>query len=256
MDPHGSTAYYLLFDRRTSVFQGLWAIPTRGGEPRALIAAPKTTATATLAAERTYPPQLVISDDGEWIVFASCPTAACEFLVTHPDGTAEDLDSSAFRFGDRVMGIAGHLLIGSTDCPEATCDGFALDLRTGERWPLGGAEHPYAPAAVIPGPHGPLVLGVEQQFDQGRWYVEALDLTDGRRSIVFESSFEPGVTTVRLAAGDPEGDTAARAELPPGWFLVYRFTDAEALLVPPDYSAATLGAARETQLSFMNPSAP
>ena len=249
IDPSGSTAYYLLFDRRTSAFQGLWAIPTNGGQPRPLTAVQLTTSMATLAAQRIYPPQLAVSDDGNWIVFANCGPTACEFFAYHPDGTSEPLDWRNFHVGDTIVGIAGNLLIGSSDCPQATCDGFVLDLRTDERWPLGGADHPFAPKQLIAGPRGPLVLAESADHDQGLWQVEALDLTDGRRSSAFGATFEPGVADLRLA----EGWYPAGAELPPGWFLIYRNADPEALL-PPDYSAATAGAALETKLPFMKSS--
>lgn len=249
IDPSGSTAYYLLFDRFTSAFQGLWAIPTDGGEPRPLFAVQATTALATLAAERVYPPQLAVSDDGSWIVFANCGSTACDFHANHPDGTSEPLDWSNFHVGDTIVGIAGNLLIGSSDCPQATCDGFVLDLQTGERWPLGGADHPFAPAQLIAGPHGPLVLAQSADYYQGSWQVEEIDLTNGRRSVAFGASFEADVADIRLA----EGWYPARAELPPGWFLIYRNADAEALL-PPEYSAATAGAALETKLPFMTSS--
>ena len=254
IDPSGSTAYYLLFDRLTSAFQGLWAIPTNGGQPRPLSAVQATTTMATLAAVRVYTPQLAVSDDGSWIVFTDCQATSCEFHANHPDGTSEALGLANIHAGDTIVGIAGNLLIGSSDCPQATCDGFALDLRTGERWPLGGADQPFAPRQLIAGPHGPLVLGESEDYDQGLWHIEALDLTDGRRSSVFEATFQPGVTTVRLSVDyHPAG--AAGAELPPGWFLIYRFTDAAAFL-PPDYSAATAGAALETKLPFMKSSHP
>ena len=146
IDPSGSTAYYLLFDRRTSAFQGLWAIPTNGGQPRPLISVQATTAMATLAATRVYvEPQLAVSDDGTWIAYVICHTIDCEFHAIHSDGTADPLDWSNFHAGDQIVGIAGNLLIGSSECPQSTCDGFVLDLRTGERWPLGGADSPFAP---------------------------------------------------------------------------------------------------------------
>jgi hypothetical protein len=96
-----------------------------------------------------------------------------------------------------------------------------------------------------------LVLAESADHDQGLWQVEALDLTDGRRSSAFGATFEPGVADIRLA----EGWYPAGAELPPGWFLIYRNADPEALL-PPDYSAATAGAALETKLLFMKSSHP
>jgi len=248
IDPSGSTAYFLLHDRPTSAFQGLWAVPTVGGRPRPLIAGQATTATAILVAERVYFPQFAVSTDGSWIVFANCQPAGCEFQALHPDGTAEPGDWSNFHLGDTIVGIAGDLLIGSSECQQAVCDGFVLDLRTGERWPLGGADRPFVPQQLIAGPRGPLVLGESADHDQGLWHVEALDLTSGRRSSVFGATFEPGVTMVGLAEGHyPAG---AAAELPPGWFLIYRNTVAAAFL-PPDYSAATAGAALDTTLPFM-----
>lgn len=253
IDPSGSTAYYLLYDRRTSAFEGLWAIPTNGGQPRPLAAVQATTATAILAAQRMYPPQLAVSTDGSWIVFVICRPNGCDFQANHPDGTAEPLDWSNFHPGDTIVGIAGDLLIGSSDCAQEACDGFALDLLTGERWPLGGADQPFAPKQLIAGPHGPLVLGESVDYEQGLWDVEALDLTDGRRSSVLGATFQPGVTTVRLAQSYWDG--LAGAELPPGWFLIYRNSDAAAFL-PPDYSAATEGAALETKLPFMKASHP
>jgi hypothetical protein len=252
IDPSGSNAYYLLFDRRRpSAFQGLWAVPTDGGQPRPLISVQATTAVATLAAERVYLPQLVVSADGSWIVFVTCQPSGCQFHANHPNGTSQPLDWSNFHPGDAVVGIVGDLLIGSSECGQAICDGFALDLGTGERWPLGGGDHPFAPHQLIAGPRGPLVIGETSDHDQGVWRVEGLDLTDGTRSSVFEATFQPGVTTVRLA----KGWYPAGAELPPGWFLIYRNADATGLL-PPDYSAATAGAASETELPFMESSQP
>jgi len=55
------------------------------------------------------------------------------------------------------------------ECPAQVCDGFVLDLRTGERWPLGGADAPFAPGALIDGPHGPLVLGTHEEYDGEGW---------------------------------------------------------------------------------------
>lgn len=253
LDPSGSTAYYLLYDGSMSGFQGLWAIPTDGGQPRPLISVQATTAMAILAAERTYLPQLAVSDDGNWIAFVTCPANSCKFHAVHPDGQAEILDWTNFHNGDHVVGIAGNLLIGSTECPQSTCDGFVLDLRTGERWPLGGADSPFAPKELIAGPHGPLVLSQIADYDQGQWDVDALDLTDGSRSSILGATFQPGAE-VRLAdevLGHPAG-----AELPPGWFLIQRFSDPEALDLPPDYSAAMAGAALETKLPFMKFSHP
>ena len=114
---------------------------------------------------------------------------------------------------------------------------------------LGGAGHPFAPAQLIAGPHGPLVLAQSADHEQGLWEVEALDLTDGRRSVAFGATFEAGVADIHLA----EGWYPARAELPPGWFLIYRNAD-PVHLMPPEYSAATAGAALETKLPFMTSS--
>lgn len=254
IDSSGSIAYYLLFDRRTSAFQGVWAISTIGGQPRPLVSVQATTATATLAATRVYvDPQLAVSDDGSWIAYVICHTIDCEFHAIHSDGTAQPLDWSNFHAGDEIVGIAGDLLIGSSECPQPTCDGFALDLRTGERLPLGGASAPFAPKGLIAGPHGPLVLAESKDYDRGLWRVDALDLTDGSRSSIFGATFQPGAE-VRLAdevLGHPAG-----AELPPGWFLIQRFSDPEALDLPPDYSAAMAGAAMETKLLFMKSSQP
>ncbi|HSM38591.1 MAG TPA: hypothetical protein VK838_04595 [Candidatus Limnocylindrales bacterium] len=254
LDPAGSTVYYLLFDRKTSAFEGLWAISTSGGPPTSVQV---TTGMATLAATRVYvEPQLAVSDDGSWIAYVICHTIDCEFHATHEGGRSEPLDWSNFHAGDQIAGITGDLLIGSSECVQPTCDGFVLDLRTGERWPLGGDGTPFAPRGLIVGPHGPLVLGETEDYDQGRWRVEVLDLTSGSRTTAFEATFQPGISTVRLAEGYSWLDSQAGAELPPGWFLIYRFANADALLLPADYSAATIGAAQETRLPFMKPSDP
>src|SRR5688500_14757227 len=253
IDPSGSTGYYLLFNRQTSAFQGLWATRTDGGQPRRLaMVHPSPAVDATLVAERVYSPQLAISDDGSWIVFAICQQAECEFGVINREGISEHSDGSNLHAGDTIVGMTGDLLIGSTECPQARCDGFALDLRTGERWPLGGADQPFVPAQLIAGPRGPLVLAQSADHDRGLWEAEALDLTDGSRSPVFGATFEPGVADIRLAKNHyyPAG-----AELPPGWFLIYRNPNPEAVL-PPEYSAAMAGAEVETALPFMKSSPP
>jgi hypothetical protein len=256
IDPSGATAYYLLFDRQASAFQGLWAISTSGGQPSPLVSVPATTATATLAATRVYvEPQLAVSDDGSWIAYVICHTIDCEFHAIHSDGTADPLDWSNFHAGDQIVGVAGDLLIGSSECPQTTCDGFVLDLRTGERWPLGGADSPFDPGALIAGPRGPLVLSESTDWDQGRLRVDALDLTDGSRSTAFESTFQPGISEAHLAQGSSVLEYFAGAELPAGWFLISRFATPDAgVLPPPDYSAATAGAALETKLPFMTSS--
>jgi hypothetical protein len=256
IDPSGATAYYLLFDRRASAFQGLWAISTSGGQPSPLVSVPATTAMATLAATRVYvEPQLAVSEDGSWIAYVICHTIDCEFHAIHSDGTADPLDWSNFHAGDEIVGMAGDLLIGASECEQPTCDGFVLDLRTGERWPLGGADSPFDPGALIAGPHGPLVLSESTDWDQGRMRVDALDLTDGSRSTAFESTFQPGTSEAHLAQGGSVLEFFAGAELPAGWFLISRFATPNAgVLPPPDYSAATAGAAQETKLPFMTSS--
>jgi hypothetical protein len=256
VDPSGGTAYYLLLDRQTSAFQGLWAISTSGGQPSPLVSVPATAAMATLAATRVYvEPQLAVSADGRWIAYVICHTVDCEFHAIHSDGTADPIDWSNVHAGDRIVGMAGDLLIGASECPQTTCDGFVLDLRTGERWPLGGADSPFAPGALIAGPRGPLVLSESTDWDQGRLRVDALDLTDGSRSTAFESTFQPGISSAYLAQGGSVLEYFARAELPAGWFLISRFATIDAgVLPPPDYSAATAGAALETKLPFMTSS--
>lgn len=254
INPLGSIAYYMLLDRLTSAFQGLWAIPTSGGQPTALVSVPATAAMATLAATRVYEdPQLAVSDDGSRIAYVLCYTTYCELHAIRADGSADPIDWSNFHTPDRIVGIAGDLLIGASECSQLTCDGFVLDLRTGQRWPLGGDDAPFAPVALIDGPRGPLVLSEAADFDQGLLRVDALDLTDGSRSTVFESTFEPGNDEAHLAEGGSVLLFFARAELPAGWFLVARFGVVHAgVLPPPDYSAATMGAALETELSFMD----
>jgi hypothetical protein len=253
IDPGGSTAYYLLFDRQASAFGGLWAIPTSGGQPRPLVPVQATTAMATLAASRVYvEPQLAVSDDGSRIAYVLCHTIDCEFHAILADGTAEPLDWSNFHTGDRIVGIAGDRLIGATECSQLTCDGFVLDLRTGERWPLGGDEAPFAPGALIAGPRGSLVLSESTDWDQGRLRIDALDLTDGSRGTAFESAFQPGNGDARLAQGGSVLDYFAGVELPAGWFLIARFGAIDAgVLPPPDYSAASASAPTETTLLFM-----
>jgi hypothetical protein len=253
IDPGGSTAYYMLFDRFTRDFQGLWAIPTSGGQPTPVVSVAATTGMATLAATRVYEdPQLAVSDDGSRIAYVLCYTTYCEFHAIHADGTADPIDWSNFHTPDRIVGITGDLLIGATECSQLTCDGFVLDLRTGERWPLGGDEAPFAPGALIAGPHGPLVLSESTDWDQGRLRVDALDLTDGSRSTAFEATFVPGTNEAHLAQGRSLLDYFSGAELPAGWFLIARFGAVDAgVLPPPDYSAATVGDALETGLPFM-----
>jgi hypothetical protein len=246
IDPGGSTAYYLALDRHTGAVLGLYGVPTAGGgEPQQLIAGPPTTATATLAAQASYLPQLAVSSDGSWIVFASCRPTGCDLYAVNPTGDTLRVHHRTFRFGETIVGISGNLLIGSSVCTEASCAGFVIDLVTGDRWPLGGSDQPFAPKSLIAGPHGPLLLGQTETYDQGIWHVTALDLTDRTRSAVFSATFKPAYTVVGLA-----DRLTAGAELPAGWFLIYRNADA-APNPYPDYSAATLGGSAEVTLPVM-----
>ena len=247
IDPTGSTAYYLALDRHTGAFQGLFGIATSGGEPQQLISGQATSATATFAAQASYLPQLAVSTDGSWIVFASCRPTGCDLYAVNPTGDSLRVHHGTVQFGETIVGITGNLLVGSGDCAEVTCDGFVLDLITGDRWPLGGSDQPFGPRQLIAGPHGPLVLGQSETYDQGVWRAEALDLTDRTRSTVFSATFKPAYTVVGLA--DP---LFAGAELPVGWFLIYRNADA-APAPYPDYSAATLGGSAEVPLPSLSP---
>ncbi len=248
IDPSGATAYYLALDRRSGAFVGIYAVSTDGGSSRPLISAQSiqpVTSMATLAVQASYFPQLAVSTDGSWVVFTSCRPAACDLYAVQPSvGDASLTHSVQFRFDDTIVGVTGSLLIGSSACAEASCDGFVLDLKSGDRWPLGGTEQPFDPKQLIAGPQGALVLGERETYDQGAWQVETLDLTDRTRTTVFSATFKPGYTVVRLAEQD------AGAELPAGWFLIYRNADA-APSPPPDFSAATLRGSNETSLPVM-----
>jgi hypothetical protein len=245
IDPAGSTAYYLVLDRHTGAVLGLYGVATGGGEPQQLIAGPPTTATATLAAQASYLPQLAVSTDGAWIVFASCRPNGCDLYAVNPTGDTLRVHHGTFKFGETIVGISGNLLIGSSLCTEASCDGFVIDLVTGDRWPLGGSDQPFDPKQLIAGPHGPLLLGQTETYEQGVWHVTALDLTDRTRSAAFSATFKPAYTMVGLA-----DRITAGAELPAGWFLLYRNADA-APAPYPDYSAATLGGSSEVPLPVM-----
>ena len=243
INPAGTSAFYLALDRGSGAFQGLFRIDVEGGQPVMLISPAPVAASATLAAQVSYLPQLAVSTDGGWVVFAGCRPAGCDVYAVTPDGSALRGITGALRFTDAIVGISGDLLIGASLCEEATCDGFTVDLQTGERWPLGG-DVPFAPRQLIAGPHGPIVLGEIDAGNQGTWQVDALDLTNRSRTAAFAATYDPGYTVVGLA------EPSAGAELPPGWFLIYR--NANAAPDPyPDYSAARLGGSAETPLPIM-----
>ena len=245
IDPTGSIAYYLALDRRSAALQGLFGIATNGGAPQQLISGPATSAVATLAVQASYLPQLAVSTDGSWIVFASCRPTGCDLYAVNPTGNSLRVHHGTFQYGETIVGITGNLLIGSGGCAEVTCDGFVLDLVTGDRWPLGGREQPFGPQQLIAGPHGPLLLGQNETYEQGVWHVEALDLTNRTRSTVLSATFKPATTVVRLAE-----QLVVGAELPVGWFLIYRNADA-APAPYPDYSAGMLGGSAEVPLPVM-----
>jgi hypothetical protein len=244
IDPAGSSAYFVALDRRSGAFDGLFRIEVRGGQPVMLIDPQPAAAMATLAAQSSYFPQIVVSNDGAWVVFASCRPAGCDVYAVTPDQSTLRGLTGDLLFGETIVGVAGDLLIGASSCAEATCDGFAVDLQSGERWPLGGPDAPFDPKRLIAGPRGPLVLGQGDAGAQGTWQLEALDLTDRSRTAAFAATYEPGYTVVGLAGEWPG------AELPAGWFLIYRNADA-APAPYPDYSAARLGGTTETPLPIM-----
>jgi hypothetical protein len=251
ISPDGLSAFYLANDRRTGAFEGIFRVDVVSGQTVVMItpeAIQPVTANATLAVEAPYFPVLAVSNDGSMLSFASCTPAGCDLYSVYPGDYRPPADpvllqTRNFDFGDTIIGIAGDLLIGARSCGEPPCDGFAIDLPTGERWPLGGSQQPFVPVQLIEGPRGPLALG-QSDGEQGNWEVEALDLTDRTRTAVFSASFEPMRTVVGLA------EPFAGAELPAGWFLIYRNADA-APAPYPDYSAATLGGAAETPLPAM-----
>ena len=245
INPAGTSAFYVALERRSGTFQGVFRIDIEGGQPVMLISPPPMAASATLAAQTSYFPQLAVSASGGWVVFAGCRPAGCDVYAVTPDGSALRGITGAVRFTDAVVGISGDLLIGASLCEEATCDGFTVDLQTGERWPLGGSDVPFDPKQLIAGPHGPIVLSEIDTGNQGTWQVEALDLTNRSRTAAFAATYDPGHTVVGLA------EPSAGAELPPGWFLIYR--NANAAPAPyPDYSAAPFGGSVETQLPIMS----
>lgn len=140
-----------------------------------------------------------------------------------------------FAFDDQIVGVAGDLLIGSRSCAVPWCDGFVIDVRTGDRQPLGGAADTLDPTQLITGPRGPLVLGHGRGEVSGQWQTEALDLTDRSRSTL--------ATTGQLAEW-------RQAELPAGWFLTYSQSDGAPSL-PPEYSAGSIHGAPEVPLPVM-----
>jgi hypothetical protein len=149
----------------------------------------------------------------------------------------------AIAIDERIVGIAGDLLIGRSTCAEPFCDGFVVDLRSGARWPLGGGADILDPIQLIAGPHGPLILGQLDDYKAGHWQVEALDLTNRTRSIIFAATYTPIDFTVRLAEW-------RQAELPVGWFLIYR-NSTGAPSPEPDFSAGTIGGKSELPLPIM-----
>ncbi len=244
LDPSGTSAYAVTLDRTDGVFVAVEAVPTAGGEARPIItvadlAPDAATPYAPVSGLSLYP-RLAVSTDGRWIALASCRPSGCD-LVAVPAGGGPLRDWPSFAFDDQIVGVAGDLLIGSSSCGEPLCDGFAIDLRTGDRQPLGGTGYVFDPLQLIAGAHGPLVLGYGADSAMGDWQMEALDLTNRTRSSVFAASFQP-------VGGLAEWQ---QAELPAGWFLIYRNVDA-APAPYPDYSAGTLGGAAEVPLPIMS----
>jgi hypothetical protein len=264
IDPAGGSAFYLALDRRSGAFRGVFGIAIDGGQPTVLIG-PETTqpvaTTATLAAVAAVSEQLAVSDDGQWLVYtAGCSPDACDLYAVHPADDAVVLHTRNVWFEDTIIGISGSLLVGASDCGEPDCDGFVIDLQTGERWPLGGRGERFAPRQLIAGPHGPIALTERDTGAEGTWQVEALDLTDRTRTTVFSATYARQTiarpwSSVRqslfgyavvIPAWPPAG-----AELPAGWFLIHGNADA-APAPYADYSAAPLGGSAETSLPIMS----
>ena len=173
----------------------------------------------------------------------TCWPRGCDLTAAPADGSVLK-HWQGFAFDEQIVGIAGDLLIGSSSpCAVVVCDGFAMDLRTGVRWPLGGAGDIFNPIQLIAGPNGPLVLGQLDDYKAGRWQVEALDLTNRTRSITFAATYTPIDFTVRLAEW-------RQAELPAGWFLIYR-NSTGAPSFEPDFSTGTIGGQAELPLPIM-----
>jgi hypothetical protein len=244
LDPAGSTSYTVTLDRTSGAFVAVEAVATAGGQPRPIIRVGDLGPdAATPPTSAGYYPHLAVSMDGRWVVLASCRPSACGLIAVPADGGANK-DWPGFAGNEQIVGVAGDLLIGSSSpCAQAICDGYVIDLRTGVRWPLGGAADIFNPKQLIAGPHGPLLLGDGGDYAKGQWQVEALDLTDRSRSSVFAATFTPLDTAVHLAEW-------RQAELPAGWFLIYR--NLEGAPTPePDYSAGTIGGKAELPLPIM-----
>jgi hypothetical protein len=246
LDPAGTTAYAVTLDRTNGVFIAVQAVPTVGGEGRAIIGigdlGPDAATPYAPVQGISYYPRLAGSIDGRWVALASCRPSGCD-LIAVPTGGGALTDWSGFAFDEQIVGIAGDLLIGSSSCAEPSCDGFVIDLRTGVRSPLGGSQATFDPKQLIVGPHGPLVLGQVVDYKAGDWQVVALDLTDRTRSSAFGATFTPVDTVVKLAEWE-------QAELPAGWFLIYRNLDG-APTPEPDYSAGPVGGNTELPLPIM-----
>lgn len=246
LDPSGTTAYAVTLNRTNGVFVSVEAVPTVGGPARSIItiydlSPDAATPYEPLSGISLYP-RLAVSNDGRWIALVSCWPRGCDLIAAPADGSALK-HWQGFAFDEQIVGIAGDLLIGSSSCAEAFCDGFVIDLRTGVRWSLGAAGDIFTPIQLIAGPHGPFILGQLDDYKAGHWQVEALDLTDRTRSIVFGATYTPIDFTVRLAEWQ-------QAELPAGWFLVYR-NSTGAPSLEPDFSAGTIGGKAELPLPIM-----
>ncbi len=251
IDPSGTTAYYLVLDRSTSTPIGVEAISTDGGAPRPVmsssdIGAGEATSPIVSPGEAGYLPSLAISMDGRWVVLTSCRPTGCDLVAAPADaGSLERWQS--FDWGDEMVGVVGDLVFGSSDCDMSICDGFVIDLRSGQRWALGGDEGAFEPRQLITGPHGPLVLGEQEDVQTGKWQVEALDLTDRTRETIFAASFRPAWTAVGLMQAYY---ASAGADLPPGWFLIIRNANAAPALYP-HFTAGRIGGDAEIPLPAM-----
>jgi hypothetical protein len=247
LDPARSTAYAVMLDRVSGAFLSVDGVPTAGGKVRSLIASedlgPDSATSCTPVSGLGYYPRLAVSTDGRWVVIASFRPSGCGLVAAPTDGGSLRTWPE-FAIDEQIVGIAGDLLIGWSTCADAQCDGFVIDLGTGDRQPLGGAAGSFTPRQLIAGPHGLLVLRNAGDYEKGEWQVESLDLTDRTRTTVFAGTFKPAYTVVGLAEFH-------QAELPPGWFLIYRNADA-APNPYPDYSAGTLGGAAELPLPIMS----
>ncbi len=238
-------------DRKTGEPQEVQAVYVETGDFQSIIGYgeihPLAATGTVLAARSGYYPQLAVSLEGDWLALASCGLSTCDLIAAQP-GSGIVHHWSNFSIGergdDRIWGIAGGLLIGTSSCADGDCGPFALDLETGARSDL-DLDPMTSILQVIHGPHGPLVLAGGGDQGAGTWGVESLDLTDRSLHAVFSATFEPMQTVVGLAE-----TYGAGAELPPGWFLIYRNADA-APAPYPDYSAATLGGTAEVPLPVM-----